>query len=187
MTEQQRYQVVRESGGFELREYEPHVLAEVRVRGAFESAGSTAFRPLVSYIGGRNASGQKIAMTAPVIQAPDATGTEHEVAFVMPAGSTLAAMPEPTDAGVSMREVGTELVAAVRFSGRWSEGVFAERSAALLGWVRDEGLEPTGPPRFARYDPPWTPWFLRRNEVLIPVTGDSSPDGGQTPRAAATS
>ncbi len=158
MTEHQPYTVVEQRNGFELRRYPPAVLAEVEMSGV-----SSAFRTLVSYIGGRNSNGQKIAMTAPVLQEP---GT---FAFVMPAGSSLSRMPTPTDPTIRMRDVGEELVAADRFSGRWSDSGFARRAESLLAAVRAAGLEPTGAPRFARYDPPWTPWFMRRNEVLIPV------------------
>lgn len=167
MTEQQRYTVVQEFPGFELRRYEPHVLATVQARGTFEQAGSAAFRPLVSYIGGRNRANQSIAMTAPVIQTSD--GAEHEVSFVMPAGSTREQMPDPVDPSVTMTDVGEEYAAVARFSGRWTESAFAEHARNLRDRVDEAGMRPSGPPRFARYDPPWTPWFLRRNEVVLPV------------------
>ena len=167
MTEQQRYSVVETHDDFELRRYEPAVLAEVQVSGGFGSGLTSAFRTLVSYIGGRNGASQKIAMTAPVLEQPG--GSASLVSFVMPAGSTLEAMPDPDDPTVHMREVDEELVAAQRFSGRWSQGGFAQRARELSEAVRASGLTPAGPPRYARYDPPWTPWFMRRNEVLIPV------------------
>ena len=167
MTEQQRYDVVEQMDGFELRRYEPAVLAEVQVSGGIGSGLTSAFRILVSYIGGGNGKGQKIAMTAPVIEQPEGAGSL--VAFVMPAGSQLDAMPAPTDDSVHMRETSEELVAAQQFSGRWSQGGFARRADELVDLVRAAGLTPTGPARYARYDPPWTPWFMRRNEVLVPV------------------
>lgn len=136
--------------------------------GAAGSGLTTAFRMLVSYIGGRNGQAEKIAMTAPVLEQPQ--GSTSLIAFVMPAGSKLDSMPEPSDPSVRMREVGEELVAATRFSGRWSADGFARRADELGDRVRAAGLQATGPVRYARYDPPWTPWFLRRNEVLVPVT-----------------
>lgn len=167
MTEQQRYRVVEEKDDFELRRYEPAVLAEVEVLGGFGSGLTSGFRTLASYIGGRNGSSQKIAMTAPVLEQPE--GATSLVAFVMPAGSDLESMPAPSDPSVQMRQVDEELVAAQRFSGRWSQGGFARRADDLVEMVKSAGLTPTGSPRYARYDPPWTPWFMRRNEVLIPV------------------
>lgn len=167
MTEQQLYSVVETTDDFELRRYEPCVLAEVEMPGEPGSGLTSAFRMLVSYIGGRNAGGERIAMTAPVLEQP--TGTASLVAFVMPAGLELASMPSPTDPSVRMRAVGQELVAAQRFSGRWSPAGFSRRARELVNRVQEAGLIPVGPPRYARYDPPWTPWFLRRNEVLLPV------------------
>ena len=169
MTEQQHYEVVREYPQFELRRYEPHVLAEVQVAGSFGSAGNSAFRPLVSYIGGRNEDSQKFAMTAPVIQTSDERAELHDVSFVMPAGSTLEDMPDPSDPQVHLREVGEEWAAVSRFSGRWTESSFSALARELLDRVAAEGLTVVGPPRFARFDPPWTPWFMRRNEVVVPV------------------
>ena len=169
MTEQQRYAVIRKFPGFELRRYEPCVIAEVQVRGQFESAGSAGFRPLVSYIGGRNASGQSIAMTAPVLQEGALTTDVHAVSFVMPAGSTIDTMPAPSESNITMRALDEEWVAAAKFSGRWTEAHVATELEALRERIVAADLTAMGPPRFARYDPPWTPWFMRRNEVLIPV------------------
>jgi hypothetical protein len=61
------------------------------------------------------------------------------------------------------------MAAALRFSGRWSRSSYEKRTAQLLVAVATAGLEVVGPPRYARFDPPWTPWFLRRNEVVVPV------------------
>lgn len=185
MTEHQPYDVVARHPGFELRRYPEHVVAEVEVTGSFESAGNTAFRPLAGYIGGRNRSrstvamtapvvqerlgSEKIAMTAPVVQQEGADADRYVVRFVMPAGSTLESLPVPEDARVTIRAVPSRLAAARRFSGRWSRASFEEHAAALRTAVGDAGLEIDAPLQFARFDPPWTPWFLRHNEVVAPV------------------
>jgi hypothetical protein len=184
MTEQQRYDVVRQGPGFELRRYPAHLVAEVEVDCSFEDAGSTAFRPLVAYIRGQNQAGASLAMTAPVLQRRDDLGgkpaagetmtTEtspgrYVVSFVMPDGSTPESLPDPGDPRVSIRPVPEELAAVTRYSGRWTSTSYQQQAARLLEAARDAGLEPTGPPRFARFDPPWTPWFRRRNEVVLPV------------------
>lgn len=158
MTEHQPYEVESVRDGFEVRRYPPAVLAQVP-----GAAVTSAFRTLFSYITGGNERSEKIAMTAPVLEQ---SGT---FAFVMPSGSTLDAMPTPNDPAVSMIETGDELVAAARFSGRWTEGGFRKRAAELERRVRAAGFTIVGPVRFARYDPPWTPWFLRHNEVLLPI------------------
>jgi hypothetical protein len=182
VTEQQRYDVVRTEPAFELRRYPPHLVAEVEVDGTFESAGNTAFRPLVGYIGGRNESSTGMAMTAPVIQRRDeppphdveTTTTSvgrgrYVVSFVLPDDVTEETVPAPADATVVVRAVPEEYAAVSRFSGRWTASSFRQRADELDRAVREAGLAPTGPVRFARFDPPWTPWFMRRNEVVLPV------------------
>lgn len=170
MTEHQPYEVVERHPGFELRRYPEHVVADVTVDGSFESAGIAGFRPLVGYI-----SRGGVAMTAPVLQqtVDDAveatTASTYRVSFVMPAGSTIDSLPVPADARVILRHVPEHTAAAVRFSGRWTRGSFRRHAADLAVAVTEAGLEPDGPLRWARFDPPWTPWFLRHNEVVLPV------------------
>lgn len=182
MTEQQRFTVVETFPEFELRRYDACVVAEVEVEGSMGAAGNRAFRRLVGYIGGRNRTRRSLAMTAPVVQSPagrtiamtapvvqEEQGDRHVVGFVMPAGETLQTLPEPEDPVVSLREVPAELAAALRYSGRWTESAYRARVARLHDAVANRGLTVTGPPRWARFDPPWTPWFLRHNEVVVPV------------------
>jgi hypothetical protein len=186
MAEQQRYEVVRRYPGFELRHYPAHAVAEVTVSGSFDTAGSRAFRSLFRYISGQNTSSSAVAMTAPVVQAAapsekvpmtapvvqsEAREGEYVVAFVLPATMTADSAPFPTDPRVRVRAVPDELAAALRFTGRWTEGAFRRRLGDLTAAVEAAGLRAVGPPRFARFDPPFTPWFLRRNEVVQGVEG----------------
>lgn len=170
MTEQQPYDVLAVHPGFELRRYPAHVVADVEVDGSFASAGTTAFRPLVSYI-----SKGGVAMTAPVLQqaideVEDVTlAGRYRVSFVMPSGADVTSLPVPSDSQVVVRGVAEHVAAAVRFSGRWSAGSFRTHAADLRSAVLAAGWQPAGPVRWARFDPPWTPWFLRRNEVVLPV------------------
>jgi hypothetical protein len=168
MTEQQPYEVVHRYPGFEVRRYPRHVVAEVSTTGPFERAGNAGFGPLVSYISGRNRDGRRIAMTAPVIQEP-LRSDAHRVSFVMPAGTEVATLPAPSSAGVTLHEVEESYAAVVRYSGRWTESGYARREAELLEEIARAGLVVAGRPRYARFDPPWTPPFLRRNEVVVPV------------------
>jgi hypothetical protein len=172
MTEQQPYDVVQRNGSFELRRYPEHLVAEVTVSAAFEDAGNRAFRHLFGYI-----SGEKIAMTAPVVQQsaeqPEAGAEDYRIAFVLPAGLTLATAPPPTDPAVRLRVVPPTTAAAIRFSGRWSESSFQKHLAELRDALAISGLVPVGTPRFARFDPPYLPAFLRRNEVLLDVEASS--------------
>jgi len=170
MTEEQVYDVVKEYPGFELRRCPEHVVAETRVHGSFEGVGNKSFVRLVGYISGRNAQSQKVAMTAPVIQeAEDEKTGSYVVSFVMPAGFDVQRAPEPTDRDVRLRTIPAQTAAALRFSGRWSRGRYEEHARRLLAALEAAGLEVDGRLRFARFDPPWTPWFRRRNEVVAPV------------------
>jgi len=179
VTEQQLYEVVRQYPGFELRHYPAHLVADVEVHGSFQDAGNAGFRPLFDYIRGRNQTGQSVAMTAPVLQHRDndtnptvTTETSpgrYVVSFVMPDGSTRQSLPDPGDERVTLRPVPEQLAAATRYTGRWTPATYQQHLDRLRHAVLDAGLEPANPASFARYDPPWTPWFRRRNEVLLPV------------------
>lgn len=169
MTEQQVYEVLEEHPDFELRRYPEHLVAETEVGGPFELAGNVAFPRLARFIGGHNRSSRKIAMTAPVVQEQDPANRRYVVGFVMPADVSAEDLPDPLDTAVRVRRVPAETAAALRFSGRWSRGSFEKRAAQLLAALDTAGLEVVGTPRYARFDPPWTPWFLRRNEVVVPV------------------
>ena len=190
MTEQQPYQVVKSYDDFELRRYPAHLVAEVITDGPFEDAGNRAFRSLFAYITGANRSLQKVAMTAPVVQADaaekiamtapvlqesvdDASGTaageRFRVAFVLPKDLTAQTAPEPTDPAVHLRTVPASLAGALRFSGRWSQTRYEQHLDQLRGALAAAGFSVIGSPRFARFDPPFKPWFLRRNEVLLDV------------------
>jgi effector-binding domain-containing protein len=181
--EEAPYKVLKSSDKFELREYAPHILAETIVDGDQEGAGNKAFRRLFRYISGDNRSRTKVAMTAPVSQekagekismtAPvgqQREGDKWAVSFTMPSSYTLETLPAPDDPLITLRQVPARRMAAVRYSGFWSEGNYRDNLKELQEWVRSQGLTATGEPVWARYDPPWTLWFLRRNEILILVT-----------------
>jgi hypothetical protein len=160
--EEPGFRLVERDGAFELREYAAHRAAPRRVPPDFERAGNVAFRRLFDYI-----SGEQIAMTAPVTQARDAGG--YRVAFVVPSKYTSATVPQPLDPRIEIREVPARLVAAWTYTGRWTTGNYQDAEQALRAEIARRGLEPAGEPILARYDPPFKPWFMRRNEVLIPV------------------
>ncbi len=192
MTEELSYEVVRTFDAFELRRYSPHVVAEVIVRAAFTDAGSVAFGMLVGYISGQNATRRKVAMTAPVLQrASEAiamtspveqreTGVgEYAVAFVLPSSYSLENAPEPTGDDVTLRERRATLAAVRRYRGGWSEGSYQRNRAALARGLEVAALTPVGLPRWARFNPPVTPWFLRRNEIVQDVEDDPIGEGAR--------
>ena len=166
--EEASYRVLEKEGKFEVRMYDPMVLAETLVEGSIKEAGNRGFGPLFGYISGKGRSGDKIAMTAPVVQEPK--DDRWAVSFVMPSGSTMEDLPAPAGKNVTLREVPARKMAAVRYSGTWSETGFLKHKADLEQWLASRGIKAEGEAIWARYNAPFTPWFLRRNEVLIPVS-----------------
>jgi len=179
--EEPRFNVLEQDGSFELREYSPYIVAETRVEAGFEDAGNVAFRRLFRYISGNNIAQQKIAMTAPVTQSRGekismtapvsqvADGNAYLVAFTLPSSYTLATAPRPLDPTVQIREVPAQLIACWRYSGRWTASNYRDHEVLLRERIKARGLIVAGDPVLARYNAPFTPWFMRRNEVLIPV------------------
>jgi DNA gyrase inhibitor GyrI len=181
--EKSKYRVVQELQGIEIREYPPYLVAETEVTGTREEAGNAGFRRLASYIFGKNKGEKKIAMTAPVAQqegariAMTAPVAQQErpglgpstwvIQFMVPSEYTRDTLPEPLDPAIRFREVPARRVAALRYSGTWSEERYLEKLAELRAAMEKEGLRAVGEPVWARYDPPFMPWFLRTNEILI--------------------
>ncbi len=166
--EEPAYRVVEQEGNFQLREYASYLLAETRVAADFEDAGSIAFGRLFRYISGGNQGKQKVAMTAPVRQEAGEAGSQR-VAFVVPAEFSRATVPVPGDPQISIREQPAQRVAALRYSGRWTEANYRDRERSLRDWMSRRGLKAAGPAVYARYNAPFVPWPLRRNEVMVPV------------------
>ena len=176
--EEPDYTIVSSSEVFELRKYAPYLVAETDVSGTQREAGSRAFRILAGYIFGDNQQNEKMAMTAPVISQPEASnarteGTDEEprwrYQFVMESKYDTDSLPQPVDARVVIKEVPSQLVAAHRFSGRWSDKRVMEKEVLLLDSLEKQGIVIVGSPVLARYNGPFTPWFVRRNEILVVV------------------
>ena len=169
--ESPEYEVERRMGEIEIRRYEPYVVAETCVSGSLERAGTGAFRRLAGYIFGGNSTvageSTKIAMTTPVTQ--ERVGDEFRVRFMMPSSYDLETLPTPNDDRVMLERVDAQRLAAIRYRGRWSKAGYERHLEALEETLAANGVPSVGEPIWARYDPPWTPWFLRRNEVLIAV------------------
>lgn len=181
------HRVVQQAKDLEVREYASYVVAETEVEGEQTEVGNEAFRRLAGYIFGKNrgerrlemtspvvqapTEGTKIAMTAPVTQAPTGTADRRAwlVQFMMPAQYTLDTLPEPRDTRVTLRALPARRVAVHRYSGTWSKENYEEHLATLKAAMQREGLVAKGEPVWARYDPPYTPWFLRTNEIQIEV------------------
>lgn len=181
-TEEAKYTVVEKHEAIEIRDYAPHIVAETVVESSLEGAGDKAFKRLFQYISGNNLArrsgpaaalgskeprGQKISMTSPVEQR--AVDDRWAVSFMMPSSLTRESLPAPKDPQVVLRSVPARRVASIRYSGLWSEERYLSHKSQLESWIARKGLTIVGEPHWARYDPPFTPWFMRRNEVLIPI------------------
>ncbi len=178
--EEPDYTLVRQLAGVEVRDYPAYAVAEVVVPGPATEAGNQAFPILAGYIFGKNKGERKFSMTAPVTQAAvpvklamTAPVTQAAapggflVQFVLPKGVSAAGAPEPTDARVMLREVPPSRVAVIRYSGFWSEANYDDHLAKLQAALSNANLAWTGEAIYSRYNPPFMPWFMRRNEIWL--------------------
>lgn len=187
--EEPEYRVVSEHEEYEIRTYEPYLVAETIVSGDFGGSGNQAFRILAGYIFGDNRSAEKMAMTAPVTRQPAddsvkmnmtvpviseraAEAGSYSYQFVMERKYTRDTLPVPNDDRVRIREVPARVLAVRRYSGRWTAGNFERHTETLLEALQRDGIQVVGLPMSAAYNSPFTPPFLRRNEVLVEVALD---------------
>jgi len=175
------FKLVSQDGDVEIRDYGPVLVAQMSFAGDRDRAVRAGFELLSGYIFGKNETTQKIAMTAPIAQFRSSIVTsslagqspvtsddtaEWTIRFMMPMGFTLDTLPKPDDRRIMVVEVPARRVAALRFSGLWTDGNFATHRDQLAAWLKAKGLKPVGEPTYAYYDPPWQPFFWRRNEIL---------------------
>lgn len=180
--EEPAFTAVLHEGAFEVRAYPALVVAEVTVTGDQKEAASKGFRLLAGYIFGGNKRRQSIAMTAPVAQAPTSEkiamtapvtqikgAGEWVVRFTMPSAYSMDTLPEPNDPKVQLRVLPPTRFAVLQFSGLAGKDDVAAKTVELEKLAGTHHLRAIGPASLAQYDPPWTLWFMRRNELMIPV------------------
>ena len=174
---------IEKKDAFEIREYQSKLIAQVLVTGTFDSASNKGFRLLADFIFGNNKTNEgskKIDMTAPVIThdasekiemtAPvisEETERGWYISFNMPKQYTKETLPVPNNPEVKIIDVPKEKFAVITFSGLVREKKYAEMLNLLNEEMKKRNLEPKGPPILARYNPPWTLPFLRRNELML--------------------
>ena len=159
------YKVVRRDGKFELRDYPLLTVVETPMASGGSNGADGSFNRLFRFITGNNEASQKIAMTTPVFMSSNETN--RAMAFVMPTGEKVGPLPKPKDANVTVREVAAGRYAVLRYSGGRSAEKEANAERRLRSWMEAERLRAKAPPVFGYFDPPWTPAFLRRNEVML--------------------
>jgi hypothetical protein len=183
--EEPKFQIVDTLSDIEIRRLDAYWTVEIEITAEEGAAGNLAFRPLLKYISGENKGAEKIAMTAPVNQQPvgekismtapvnqeQRAPGKYAVSFVLPAIYNNKRPPEPTDSRLVLRQVPARMVAVIRYRGTWSTERMAEYRNKMMDVLgKQTRWTPTGTPTWSRYDPPFMPWFLRRNEVQIEVT-----------------
>ncbi len=166
--EEPDFDVLAEHEGYEVRRYDSYLVAEVDIVG--DDTDGRAFRILAGYIFGGNEGGEKMKMTAPVeSRDTSADGDVKTYAFVMERKYTMDTLPQPEDERIRLLERTGRVLAARRYSGSWSESRFSENSEALRDALIRDKITVAGDAEFARYNSPFKLWFLRRNEVLVPI------------------
>lgn len=172
MVETPSYEVIGQMEGVEIRLYPRLILATVMGDG-----GGAPFRLLFQYISGNNAGSSKISMTAPVLTPERMEMTApvisegYSMSFVVPSKYTMEDVPKPNDDRIKIQEVPERKIAVMRFRGRAGQKSVDEQKARLLGVLRRNGVETVGELFLMRYNSPWTPGFMRRNEVGIEIEG----------------
>ena len=173
--EQPKYQVIAEYSDYEIREYEPYLVAETLVDSTFDRSGGAGFRRLASYIFGENTSSAdgsvKMNMTAPVARqkVPGDVEERHSYWFVMEDKYDKETLPLPKDSRVQIREVPRRQMAALRYSGRINEANFLRHASRLEKLLEMDDYVSRGEPQAAVYNGPFTLPFMRRNEVLMEI------------------
>jgi len=187
--EEPNYEVIEANEDFELRRYQPYLVAEIDVSGGMNKSANNAFRVLAGYIFGGNeaaakmkmtapvetrAISEKMAMTAPVTSTKIAGEEQTTVAFVMEEKYTMDTLPIPNDKRIRIREVSERMVAVRRYSGRWTEAKYRKNEDLLTDALSKANIETVGEPTLARYNSPFSLPVLRRNEVMFEIVSSDA-------------
>lgn len=172
------YKVLEQKDAIEIRQYEKSIIAEVTTNGDRDKAANNAFYILFDYISGANIDmtapvtqqkkSVKIPMTAPVTQKQQ-DSESWKVAFYMPNNYTLKTLPKPKDERIKIIEQKPRKIAAVRFSGMWTDSNYEEHKKELMDFIEANKFKTKGELTYAYYNQPLTPWFMRRNEVMVEI------------------
>jgi hypothetical protein len=178
--EEPYYEVIKKYADFEIREFSPYIIAYTDIKNTFSGSSTSGFRVLANYIFGGNKSSQKIKMTAPVIQEPSKTVSEkiemtppviqeksgdfYRIAFMMPSKYSMSSLPEPLDPRVQIMEIGKEIRAVYTFRGWAAEKKVKTKMEVFRTQLEKHNLNHERI-LLAQYDPPYTPPYMRKNEL----------------------
>jgi hypothetical protein len=179
------YDVLKQDGDIELRQYDRYILARVEASADMKGATYSGFMKLFNYISGYNTNTARIRMTIPVTEeqvsasekipmtAPVTTerlsNNLYVISFVMPSNYSMDTLPEPKDKGITFRQVPPHRAAVIKFSGRMKEELAEKKTAELMQWLRNNHLEPRSNFIMAQFNPPWIPGFMRHNEIIVEI------------------
>jgi hypothetical protein len=166
--EKPKYTVLKKDRGFEIREYDAQFLAQVDGSGTWNEALNRGFRILADYIFGGNETGAKIAMTAPVTTTRSGKDS-YRISFMMPRKYTIDKLPEPNSGEIEFVELEKHRAAVLKFSGYLNEELLGKKIDELKNWLGKEKLTRESEFISAQYNPPWTPGFFRKNEIIVKV------------------
>ncbi len=182
--EHPKYAVLKKHGGYEIRDYDPFLAAEVIVEGTQKESLSRGFKILFDYISGKSRRQESVRMTAPVTQQPEETAGpiamtapvmqeqregSSRVSFMMPAEYTLETLPVPADSSVRIVQKEGIKAAVLKFAGYATEERVMKKEARLRELLEKDGHRILSSVQLALYNPPWTPPFMRRNEVMFVI------------------
>ena len=184
-TDEPDFNLILKEDKFEIREYASKIIAQVEVFGDFDDASSKGFKILADYIFGNNTStdgNSRIEMTAPVEMEPlpqkinmtkpvltEGSDNNWIVSFIMPNEFTLATLPKPNNKSIKILSLPKEKYAVIVFSGLVRESSYLEKERSLNQFIKEKELKASGEIKIARYNPPWTLPFFRRNELMIKI------------------
>lgn len=168
------FKLIEKEGPLEIREYGPLVVAETVVTGERAEALDQGFRILHGYISGGNSMGEKIPMRAPVTQ--QLTKKGWTIRFILPEERAAADFPKPDNGRIQIKLFDRGRYALIRFSGQADDEKIKEEFKKLMDFVAEKKLDAGREPILAFYNPPWIPGFLRRNEILLPLSAGSKPN-----------
>ncbi len=181
-----KYELVSKAKGYEVRQYTSHIIAEVEVSGSYGESLNQGFRKVADYIFGNNTTkgsiamtapvlhekqptSEKIAMTAPVLHEKAGEGGTYKLAFVMPSAYTMETLPKPNNSEVTLHAVPEKRFAVRSFGGYATQAKVERETKKLLDALNRDKIAPASGPSTAQYNPPWTPPFMRHNEVMVEV------------------
>jgi effector-binding domain-containing protein len=165
--EEPNFKILKEASDYEIRQYDQILVAQTTVNDDFEESGNRAFRVLADYIFGNNKTKTKVAMTAPVNMYKESNG--YVVQFTMPKVFNTETLPGPNNQSVEIHQLPARKVAVYTYSGSWSQERYNQKLKAFSEALSRDGVKTIGGPSFARFNPPFQIWFLRRNEIWIEI------------------